>query len=184
MKDTAFTSRLRNVLRTVLSDLRSYYLFAALVLFSLVSARAARMGLAALLGHVGVLALLVGGGLLEHKRRGLARDLGQARAAAGALQAKVAELEAVVLNLRIQKETERLMPVVEEIQRRLLAEFPGCATSFAVAETNGYVSPDELVMTAKARDGAALPPAEYDKILAFARECAKPLHPDLAIHWA
>ena len=177
-------ARIRETAKTVLSDLRSYYAAGALGVFALLSARAAQMRAGGLAGHAFVLALLAGGILLENRRRAAARDLAAARAEIEGLRAKTTELEAVALNLRIQKETERLLPVVDEIQRRLLAEFPHCAVSFAVAEKNGYVYPDELVMTAKTPDGTDLPRADYERVLAFARECAKPLHPELAIHWA
>ena len=180
----ASLSRFRELARTVLSDLRSYYLFAALVLFSLVSARAGQMRLGGLLGHVAVLLLLAGAAVLETRRRALARELATCRAQIAELEAKVREQDAILLNQRIQMETERLRPHAEEIQRRLLAEFPHCTVSFAVAENNGYVYPDELVLTAKTPEGGDLPPEEYKKILAFARDCAKELAPELAIHWA
>lgn len=177
-------TKFREISKGVLADLRSYYLFAALVVFYLISARAGQMRVLGILGHVFVLALLVGAIFLENKKRALAKELERCRAETGELKAKTAELEAVLLTLRVQKETERLLPYVEEIQRRLLAEFPQYATSFAVAENNGYVYSDELVLTAKTQDGKDLPPEEYTKVLSLARECAKPLCPDLAIHWA
>lgn len=174
----------REAAQRAAADVRSYYFCAAVAVFYLLSARAAQMRVLGILGHVFLLVLLVGGILLENRRRALNRELADARRESTELKAKAQELETLLRNLRVQKETERLMPVVEEIQRRLLAEFPNCAASFAVAETDGYVYPDELVMTAKTPDGQDLPPEEYHKVLAFARECAKPLSPDLAIHWA
>ena len=180
----ASLSKFREVLQVVLSDLRSYYLVAALVLFSLVSARAGQMALAGIFGHVFVIGLLVGAIVLDTRRRTLNRELEKCRAQIGELESKTKEYEAVLLNQRIQMETERLRPHAEEIQRRLLAEFPQVAASFAVAENNGYVYPDELVLTAKTPEGQDLPPEEYKKVLAFARDCAKDLAPELAIHWA
>lgn len=174
----------REAAQRAATDVRSYYFCAAVAVFYLLSARAAQMRVLGILGHAVLLALLVGGILLENRRRALNQTLADARRENGDLKAKAQELETHLRNLRVQKETERLMPVVEEIQRRLLAEFPRCAVSFAVAETDGYVYPDELVMTAKTAEGEDLPPEEYGKVLAFARECAKPLSPDLAIHWA
>lgn len=176
--------KLREGLQIVLSDLRSYYLFAALLLFSLLSARAGQMGVLSILGHVFLLVLLVGAIVLESKRRALDQELEQSRAENAELKSKTREFEAILLNQRIQMETERLRPHVEEIQRRLLAEFPQYAASFAVAETNGYVYPNELVMAVKAPDGNDVAPEDYNKVLAFARECAKQLDPELAIHWA
>lgn len=175
---------IREAAKRAATDFRSYYAGAAVAVFYLLSARAGQMRVLGLLGHGFVLALLIGGILLENRRRSLNQALAECRREHGDLKAKVQELETLLLNLRVQRETERLMPVVEEIQKRLLAEFPDCAASFAVAENNGYVYPDELVMTAKRPDGQDLPPEDYTKVLAFARECAKPLHPELAIHWA
>jgi hypothetical protein len=177
-------SKFRELAKLVLSDLRSYYLFAALLLFSLLSARAAQMGFWALLGHVFLLVLLVGAIVLENKRRALNQNLETCRAQLAELEAKVREQDAILLNQRIQMETERLRPHVEEIQRRLLAEFPHYAASFAVAENNGYVYPNELVLTVKTPDGQDVSREIYNQVLSFARECAKPLDPELAIHWA
>ncbi len=174
----------REVFKAVMSDVRSYYLFASLVVFYLVSARAGQMRIPGIIGHVSVLVLLVGAIVLENKKRALNAELGKCRAENGELKSKTLELEALLLSQRIQRETERLQPHVDEIQRRLLSEFPQYATSFAVAENNGYVYQDELILTVKAQDGNDLPPEEYNKVLSFARDCAKQLDPELAIHWA
>ncbi|NLD89069.1 MAG: hypothetical protein GX634_01835 [Lentisphaerae bacterium] len=178
------TTKLRASSARVLADLRTYYFGAALVVFALISRRAGQMSLWGVLGHICLLVLLTGGLLLEHKRRGLARDLAQCRRDHAELEAKVKEQETILLNQRVQMETERLQPTVDEIQRRLLAAFPGFTVSFAVAEHDGYVYPDELVMTAKNSAGEDPAPEDYARLLALARDSAKELRPELAIHWA
>lgn len=180
----AWWSNYREVFRRIFSDIRSYYLAAAIVVFFLLARRADQMRVGGILGHVAVLILLLGGIWLEYRRQALSRELEQASRDREELHSRVRELEAIVLSHGIQKETERLRPHVEEIQRRLLAEFPDYMTSFAVAEKDGYVYPDELVMTARTQDGQELPPEEYKRMIEVARQIAKELHPDLAIHWA
>lgn len=177
-------ARIRDVLRRWSLDLRSYYFLAALGVFYVVSRRSGQMRLGGIAGHLVVLALLVGGLFLENRRRALTAELENRRREAEALQARIRELDAVVLSHTLQKETERLRPHVEEIQRRLTKAFPDCVTSFAVAENNGYVYPDELVMSARRQDGEELTPEEFNQLLALARKSAGELDPELAIHWA
>jgi len=176
-------SWLRVLLLRVLTDVRSYYAAAAIVVFYLLSSRASQ-GMLGVLGYSFLLALLLGTLWIETRRRVLARDLEAAQIEQQTLRAKVEDLEAVLLNHRIQQEAERLRPISEEIQRRLLETFPDIETAFAVAENEGYVYPDELVLTAKARDGRELSPEAFTQVLTLARDAAKELEPELAIHWA
>lgn len=176
--------KLREAAGRILSDFRSYYFFAALVVFYLISGRASQMRPWGVLGHIGVLILLAGAILLESKRQALQKELAQAHAENAELQAQAKEMETVLLNQRLQMATERLQPVVDEIQRRILAAFPDYTVSFAVAENNGYVYPDELVLTVKTPAGENPGPDEFQQVLALARDSAKELKPELAIHWA